>query len=80
MEKFDKYIVGIALLPPPKEKKKGEKELFDVLVLVDDSEPTKMSKGELREKLSTIIGATAKDIDERISKFVSLVQFDIDLD
>lgn len=74
LEKFDKYITGIALLPPQKqeptqktEEQKQEKDKFNVLVLVDDTEPHKMSKGELREKLTTIVEATAKEIDERIT-------------
>jgi predicted nucleotidyltransferase len=71
ISKFDKYIIGIALLPTPKrfpqdmdEKKvEEEKKKNNVLVLIDDSEPTKMSKGELKEKLSVIIEQSAKDID-----------------
>lgn len=71
-EKFDKYIVGIALLPPPKpepgkEIKPEDKDKLNVLVLVDDSEPHKMSKGELKEKLSTIIENVAKETDKNIS-------------
>ncbi|MBD3355051.1 hypothetical protein GF361_03630, partial [Candidatus Woesearchaeota archaeon] len=69
--KFEKYIVGISLLPPPKQDKdakgkKIDKDKIRVLVLVDDSEPTKMSKRELREKLSKIIDSMAKEIDENI--------------
>ncbi len=82
LEKFDKYIVGMALLPPPlppgknlppevfaEEKRRFEedKDKHHVLVLIDDSEPTKMSKFELRDKLSAIMAASAKDIDPNIS-------------
>jgi len=81
VEKFDKYIAGIALLPPPRppaanlppdvyqeEQKRyeEEKDKYHTLVLIDDSEPTKMSKGELRDKLSTIMDAAAKEIDPNI--------------
>jgi len=68
IEKFEKYIIGVALLPPPrpKEGEKADKEKISVLVLIDDSEPTKMSKAELRDKLVAIIGTTAKEIDENI--------------
>lgn len=81
VEKFDKYIVGVALLPPPRppapslppdifaeEQKRyeEEKDKYHTLVLIDDSEPTKMTKGELRDKLSTIMDATAKEIDKNI--------------
>lgn len=79
-EKFDKYIVGMALLPPPlppgknlppdvlvREKKRyeEEKDKHHLLILIDDSEPTKMSKFELRDKLSTIMHSTAKEIDDK---------------
>ncbi|OYT31856.1 hypothetical protein B6U93_02860 [Candidatus Woesearchaeota archaeon ex4484_78] len=76
IEKFEQYIVGISLLPPPKthkaeseeEKKKLQemKDKFHVLVLIDDSEPTKMSKAELKNKISAILSATAKEIDPKI--------------
>jgi len=68
VSKFEKYILGVALLPPPKPKEgeKPEKDKINVLVLVDDTEPHKMSKAELREKLTTIIKSIAKDIDEKI--------------
>ena len=81
LEKFDKYIVGVALMPPPRppaaglppeiletEQKKyeEEKDKFHVLVLIDDSEPTKMGKGELLNKLSMIMASTAKEIDPKI--------------
>ncbi|MEM4248322.1 MAG: nucleotidyltransferase domain-containing protein, partial [Candidatus Nanoarchaeia archaeon] len=67
VEKFEKYILGIALLPPPKQKE-GEKpkEEINVLVLVDDTEPTKMSKVELKDKLVSIINELAKEIDEKL--------------
>lgn len=69
--KFDKYILGVALLPPQKPKEgeeaeKDEKDKINVLVLVDDTEPHKMSKAELREKLVTIIESIAKETDEKI--------------
>ncbi len=81
LEKFDKYIVGIALLPPPRppapnmppdiyaeEQKRyeQEKDKYHTLVLIDDAEPTKMSKFELRDKLTAIMDATAKEIDPNI--------------
>ncbi len=93
LDKFDKYITGIALLPPPRpqpgaapeaqekqsfsaphkskisaEQKELEKEKdkFRVLILIDDTESHKMSKAELREKLTKIIESTAKETDEKI--------------
>ncbi len=68
LDKFDKYITGVALLPPPKpeEGKKEDKESINVLVLVDDSDSQKMSKQELKEKLGTIVESVAKEIDKNI--------------
>ncbi|MBW2981458.1 hypothetical protein KY343_01130 [Candidatus Woesearchaeota archaeon] len=70
IEKFDKYIMGVSLLPPPKPKEgeKADKNRIDVLVLIDDTEPTKMTKGELREKLSKIIDEIAKETDPNIKQ------------
>jgi len=70
--KFDKYIMGVALLPTPKrfpqdmkpEDVEKEKKKNHILVLIDDTEPTKMSKGELKEKLSAIINQSASEIDK----------------
>ncbi len=81
VEKFDKYIVGITLLPPPQppspnlppdiyaeEQKRytQDKDKYHTLVLVDDSEPTKMTQQELRDKLASIMAAAAKEIDPDI--------------
>ena len=51
VEKFDKYILGIALMPPPKPKE-GEKpdEKVHVMTLVDDTDSKKMTKEELKMK------------------------------
>src|SRR3989344_2675162 len=71
LEKFDKYIMGIALLPPPKLRegeKPPEKEKISVLVLVDDSDSQKMSKYELKQKINTINDSIAKDIDPNIKQ------------
>ncbi|MBW2963799.1 hypothetical protein KY306_03440 [Candidatus Woesearchaeota archaeon] len=67
LEKFDKYIVGISLLPPekPQEGQKEDKKI-NVLVLVDDTESKKMPKYELKEKMTAIIDSIAKEIDEKI--------------
>ncbi len=104
-EKFDKYIMGITLLPPRKGmgmqggipgmsmmpqmpgmqgmpsmptmqqgfsplnsgQQQAGKDEISVLVLVDDSDSTKMSKYELKTKLSQIIVKMGKDIDPNIS-------------
>jgi uncharacterized protein (UPF0332 family)/predicted nucleotidyltransferase len=63
VKKFDKYIMGMTLLPPPKE---GDKDKIGVLVLIDDTDSQKMSKLELKDKLTAIIIKTAEDIDKAI--------------
>ncbi|MBN1156948.1 nucleotidyltransferase domain-containing protein [Candidatus Woesearchaeota archaeon] len=67
-DKFDKYIMGIALLPPdkPKEGEKPDTTAINVLVLVDDSDSQKMTKEELKTKLGTIIDGIAKEVDKNL--------------
>ena len=80
-EKFDKYIMGVALMPPPKEPPANlppdvlaeEQKRFEqiknknhVLVLIDDTEPSKMSKAELKDKLIAIMDSTAKEVEPSI--------------
>ncbi len=67
VQKFDKYIMGVALLPPPKsDDKEANKDAINILVLIDDSDSQKMSKEELKEKLSKIISKIGKDLDKNI--------------
>ena len=90
LEKFDKYIVGIALMPPPiqqaqqipqipqqpqttaqaavdKQVQPADKDKIHVLVVIDDSDSQKMSKNELKDKLSTIIVSIAQEIDKNLA-------------
>jgi len=75
LDKFSDYVLGISLLPPPKPEmnpETGKEEPVDknkiyLLTLVDDSDSTKMSKEELKEKLSTIIQSMAEEVDKRIA-------------
>lgn len=83
LEKFDKYIVGMSLLPPPQprpgmlpeetKKIEEEKDKIHILVLVDDTEPTKMSKFELKEKLIQIMDKEALAIDKNLFPQVLLL-------
>ena len=72
LEKFDKYIVGIALLPPqkPEDQKqaadKSDNDKINVLVLVDDSDSRKMSKYDLKDKLTAIVNSIAQEIDKNL--------------
>ncbi|MDA1197290.1 MAG: hypothetical protein O2779_04995 [Nanoarchaeota archaeon] len=73
LEKFDNYVMGIALMPPPKPKEgeKADPNKINVLVLVDDSDSKKMAKQELKKKLFTIIDKQAQDIDKNL--FVEII-------
>lgn len=75
MDKFSDYVLGISLLPPPRpetdpetgKEKPIDKNKIYLLTLVDDSDSKKMSKEELKEKLSTIIQSMAKEVDEKLA-------------
>jgi len=79
-KKFGKYIIGVSLLPPLTEKEledikkfegeeavKSAKDKINILVLIDDSDSQKMSKGELIQKLTSIMDKAAKEIDEKFA-------------
>ncbi len=67
LKKFENYIMGIALMPPSKQGDKVDESKINILVLIDDSDSQKMTKLELKEKLSTIMAKMAQDIDPRLS-------------
>ncbi|MEM4336916.1 MAG: nucleotidyltransferase domain-containing protein [Candidatus Woesearchaeota archaeon] len=80
VKKFDKYIMGISLLPPISQqeieeitKREGaetarkQKEKVNVLVLIDDTSSQKLTKEELKEKISSIIENSAKEIDPKLA-------------
>jgi len=67
--KFEEYIIAIALLPP---EKKDSKEI-SVLVLIDDSDVKKMTRWELKDKLTAVINNLAADIDKDIKPDVMLM-------
>ncbi|MGV8169141.1 MAG: nucleotidyltransferase domain-containing protein [Candidatus Nanoarchaeia archaeon] len=65
LEKFEEYVLGIALLPPSKDDEKKEK--INLLVLVDDADSKKMSKDELRDKLTGIVTTIGKEADDSLN-------------
>jgi len=60
LKKFDKYVAGIALVPP----KKDDKGKIDLLILFDDSDSKKIPKAELGNKLQRSAEQIAKEIDK----------------
>jgi len=85
LEKFDKYVMGMTLAPPPKPdqkqpeaqqqavQKQPDKDKINVLVLVDDSDSKKMSKFELKDKLSAIMTNIGQDIDKNLKPQVVIL-------
>ncbi len=69
LKKFDKYVAGIALLPPKKE----DKGKVDLLVLFDDSDSKKMHKLELRDRLFSISKSIAEEIDKNFVVEIALL-------
>src|SRR3989344_5332221 len=61
--------------PPPIQapKQPPQEDFIDILVLVDDSDSTKMPKFELRNKLVTIIDGMAQDIDPKLRAQVMIL-------
>ncbi|MBI4447727.1 hypothetical protein HY643_02000, partial [Candidatus Woesearchaeota archaeon] len=69
LAKFDKYIIGIALLPPNKPKEENPDitlEKINVLVLVDDADSKTMPKEDLQTKLTQIVQTIAQEINKNI--------------
>src|SRR3989344_372393 len=62
LKEFSDYILGISLLPP----KQDDKTSINVLVLIDDSDTKKMSKFELRDKISKAVEKIATEIDKNL--------------
>ena len=67
LKKFDNYISGIAIIPPPlgQDGKPQPTDNVHLLVTVDDADSKKMSKFELKDKLSKIITEMGKKIDDK---------------
>jgi len=68
VKKFDDYVTGVALLPPPKpeEGQKVDPDQVNVLILIDDSDSQKMNKLELKDKVDKIIAKTANEVDKNL--------------
>ena len=58
--------------PPPSQAQQKIEDNIYIMVLVDDSDSTKMPKGELRDKLISIVDEIAKKTDERLKPSVIL--------
>lgn len=69
LEKFEEYVLGIALLPPTKE---DDKDKINVMVLIDDADTKRMTKEELQQKLQAIITEVAHAIDKNFAPDVLL--------
>ena len=75
LSKFENYLVGVALLPPPKEGQDGEKvdkNKVNVLVVVDDSDSIRQNKQELKEKVERAVQKRAEKIDKNLAPQVMM--------
>ncbi len=70
LNKFDKYIFGLTLMPPLKESK--NKNEIHIFVLVDDSDSKDIAKFELKDRLISVVDKIAKDVDPNIKPEVML--------
>ncbi len=68
LKKFDKYVVGITLLPADKEKKEDIK----LLILVDDSDSRDVNRISLKDRLLDIVDKIAVEIDKNVRAEVML--------
>ena len=76
VDKFGKYICGVALLPPMKEQKdqkEEDKNKINVLILVDDNDSQQLSKDDLKNKLTSVIESYSKDIDKNLAPQVIIL-------
>ncbi len=69
LQKFEDYILGIALMPPDP----NDKSSLNVFILVDDSDVKRMSLQELKEKLNFIIENIVKEVEPSIKPNVWLL-------
>ncbi|MBI4448616.1 nucleotidyltransferase domain-containing protein [Candidatus Woesearchaeota archaeon] len=70
--KFEDYVVGIGLMPPPQPQpgqqlSQEELDKIRLLILIDDTDSQKMSKLELKDKLTQIIAEMAQRSDKRLT-------------
>ncbi|MBS3095621.1 hypothetical protein J4231_02995 [Candidatus Woesearchaeota archaeon] len=67
LKRFDRDLIGLALLPPNKEAKKEEKDNINILVLLNDSDNSKIPNEQPIEKLFDDISKIAKDINKNLA-------------
>ncbi|MFP4189588.1 MAG: nucleotidyltransferase domain-containing protein [Candidatus Woesearchaeota archaeon] len=74
LKKFDTYIQSVLALPDRKDENGNlDTSKINTMVLVDDYDSKKMSKPELKDKLSKIASDIATEVDKKISPEVVLV-------
>ena len=64
IKKYEKYVIGIALLPPNKEAKEEEKDKINVFVLMDDSDAIKLELEKSKEDIFGNIEKIAKEVNK----------------
>ncbi len=69
IKRFEENVLGLMLLPPTKNEQENtsSESKINLLALIDDSDSTKMTKDELRDKITGIIQELAKSTDESLN-------------
>ncbi len=74
--RFKDYILGMSVLPPRPPEALPEnypKDAVSLLILLDDSDTKKLTKEQLKEKLTTIFAQEAKEIDSKLQPEILLL-------
>ena len=59
-EKFENYVLSVALVPP---RQSAARHQINLVVIVNDSDRKKLSRAELKKKVTAIVTVLAKDVD-----------------
>ena len=73
IKKFEKYILAVSVLPPPPDMKPEEKDLINLLILINDNDSKKISPHELITKLTNVIDKMADEIDKDLKPQIMLL-------
>ena len=64
VNRLEGYVMGVSLLPPAEDDK--NKEFINALVLIDDTDSTKIPKEQLAEKTQKVVDEVAATVDEKL--------------
>jgi len=76
VEKFDKYVIGVSLLPPQKPENPEEKpdlSKINVLVLIDDSDSQNVNRQEVKDKLEKSVIKISESVNKELAPQVVIL-------